>query len=208
MSRLPWREGKTFTLRVKGDVWIPGQMLVSPYLLFFNCFDEPPSTKQVLFCCAVTRQFLKFADMKRADFPAIDYQIPIRWIENHHGSRKLIVWPGTPRERTVLLLSSKPGGRLTECLNRATFYRTEDCSSRDIALDDNDAIDRYERADLWTFPLLNERLTLCRQLGRNVDPGKDIMFGRSLPAAYETYVDILAGVGELADWGYEDYCAG
>src|SRR2546421_505132 len=61
-----------------------------------------------------------------------------------------------------------------------------------IPLDDDQTIDRHELNVLWTYPNLNERLLLCKQLGTRVDPEKDLLFGRPPRDEYVTYVDILA----------------
>jgi len=45
-------------------------------------------------------------------------------------------------------------------------------------------------------------LFLCKQLGRTVDPLKDLMFDRPPRAEYATFIDIIAQHGKPADWGY------
>lgn len=200
MSRLPWREGKVFRCKVKGDLWTLGQMLESPYLLFFKSDKHPLAAEHILFPCPVTRQFLKHAKMESTPLSPVDYSLPREWIGPHPGSRHRVLWPGTADECTVLILSSKPGGRLIE---RSRYTKPPLMS--DIPLDNHEIIDTHERADLWTFPLLNERLFLSLKTGKNVDPGKDIMFERPIPKSYKTYVDILIGRDSAEQWGYGDY---
>lgn len=184
MPRLPWHAGKVFKLRVKHDIWTLGQMLESPFLLFFAPSADRPAIESILFTCAVTRQFIKFAQMKHANLPGVNHTPPRRWIENHHGGREQVLWPGTPEQRTVLLLSSKPGGRLVEWQHPYTSHQAKTITE-DIPITDTQTIDQHERSDLWTFPLLNERLYLCHEFGRNVDPGKDIMFNRPPPPSIQ-----------------------
>ncbi|NJK32364.1 MAG: hypothetical protein HC927_08120 [Deltaproteobacteria bacterium] len=210
---LRWKTGETFSLRVKGDLWVLGQMLVSPYLLFFNRFQhfaegpkwqDAPHSDEVLFPAAVTRQFLQFADMRREMLPSIDYTPPKAWIESHHGSRKVAVWPGTEHERSLIVLSQRPGGRLIEKHIGGGVAAPRPTLMADIPLDDDATIDGHEMGGVWLFPSLNERLYLCHILGRNVDPEKDITFDRELPSEYRTYVDIMSQHGSLEDWGYGD----
>ncbi|MCA9701354.1 MAG: hypothetical protein KC431_27775 [Myxococcales bacterium] len=211
MARIRWKKDTVVSLRVKGGLWVLAQMLENPYLLFFDRFaaerswKRPPQPDEILFCCAVTRQFLKHADLHKEKLAGIEgYERPLHWITEFHGGRELTVWPGTPHARKVRLLSSRPGGQLIIIRREDGHYVTEKPVIADIPFDDDETIDGHELAVLWTFPLLNERLFLCHQLGRVVDPGKDIQFERELPDAYRTFVDMLAYVGGPADWGYGD----
>ncbi|NJK31081.1 MAG: hypothetical protein HC927_00965 [Deltaproteobacteria bacterium] len=210
---LRWKTGETFSLRVKGDLWVLGQMLVSPFMLFFNRFErfaegpkwqEPPHADEVLFPAAVTRQFLRFADLRRETLPGIDYTPPTAWIAYHHGGRKVILWPGTEHERSTLVLSQRPGGRLFEQHIGSGAGAPRPTLMAEIPLNDDATIDGHELDVIRLFPNLNERLYLCHIFGRNVDPEKDITFDRELPSEYRTYVDIRSQHGSLEDWGYGD----
>lgn len=61
----------------------------------------------------------------------------------------------------------------------------------DIPLDDSATIDNHEMTSIRVFPELLERIHLCRKYGRNVDPIKDMAFGREIPIDYRNYVDII-----------------
>lgn len=204
MPRPRWKAGKTLSVRIKHNTWTLTQMLEPPFLLFFTPSADHPAAESILFPCAVTDQFLRLAQMKATKLRGIPYSPPRRWIENHHGGRVRQVWPGTPEQRTIPVLSSKPGGRLVEWQTPYTSHQARTIIEN-ILTTDTQTIEHHERSVLWTFPLLNERLYLCHKFGRNIDPGKDIMFDRPLHRSYATYVDILVNFGNLTDWGYGDY---
>jgi hypothetical protein len=212
-KKIGWTKGVVVSLRVKGDLWVLAQMLISPYLLFFNRFERgetptwssPPTHDEVLFPAAVTRQFLQLTDIQRERLPGIEYEAPTAWIKQHPGSRHVTVWPGTDHERTVLLLSDRPGGSLRSQRIDDKVGTPQPTLIKDIPLDDDATIDGHELAGVWTAPLLNERLYLCHVLERNVDPHKDLTFDRSLPDEYRTFVDIAAMHGSADDWGYGDF---
>ena len=71
-----------------------------------------------------------------------------------------------------------------------------------IPLTDNRTIDSHEQDGIWLYPTLNERLYLCKTLGKNVDPDKDLAFDRPMKPEYATFVDMLAQRGTPEDWGY------
>jgi hypothetical protein len=128
--------------------------------------------------------------------------LPIHWIKEFPGSRRVTLWKGTKQERSVLLLSERPGGQLIEKHLDAVGFEDWPVIMRSIALDDRETIDKHEMNCIWTFPQLNERLFLCRILGQRVDPEKDITFDRPVRPEYRTYVDMLACHGIPEDWGY------
>ena len=64
----PWKSGKVVSIRLRNGVYVLAQMVREPYLVFFNYFKEENSWKEVtlkeeniLFCKAVTRQFLRYS---------------------------------------------------------------------------------------------------------------------------------------------------
>jgi hypothetical protein len=71
-----------------------------------------------------------------------------------------------------------------------------------IPLDDDATIDNHEMTYIGTYPSLNERLWICKTLGRNLDPMKDLTFGRPMHDEYATYLDMKAQHGTMGDWGY------
>ena len=62
----PWKSGKVISIRLRNGVYVLAQMVREPYLVFFNHFKEENNWKgvtlkeeNILFCKAVTRQFLR-----------------------------------------------------------------------------------------------------------------------------------------------------
>lgn len=210
MSRVIWKKSKVVSVALKDGYYVLAQMLESPYLAFFNIFSRERdwsgsklSNSDVLFFCAVTRQFLKFSEFKTEHIPAAtDLQPPLHWLKRHPGSRTITVWKGTPRERTFIDISARPGGivvskDITKKGRAAAAHPVREVEPREYA-----KVADLERTVVWTFPQLNERLHLCRVLGKRVDPMKEIHFNRKLPPEYATMVDILASRGTPEDWGY------
>ena len=197
-----WSDGAVVSVAVKGDRRVLAQMVESPFLYFFWYFADEDGdfalaldAVEPIFCCAVTRQFLKHSDPRKEPGAAPRKKLvrPKHWINTYDGWRDVVAWPGTPHERELTLMGGEPGGMLV---------LREELVGEDIALDDDDTIDGHELTNIWTFPLLNERLHLCEQLERNIDPMKDLSFDRTPPLEARTFVDILAGRGDLASWGY------
>jgi hypothetical protein len=199
------------SLELKDGSYILGQLLKKPFIVFFWAFADSDEWSEsaaddaspMLFV-SVTDQFLKFSRLRaHPDLrPAQFAELPKYWIEGFHGSRKVTVWPGTPRERTFIDLSERSGGRLIQARIDARGFEPQPVIMNSIPLDDDATIDKYETNSIWIFPHLNERLYLSKKLGRVVDPDKDIMFDRPLPDEYATYIDMRASHGTLEDWGY------
>ena len=64
----PWKSGKVISICLRNGVYILAQMVREPYLVFFNHFNEENNWKgvtlkeeDILFCKAVTRQFLRYS---------------------------------------------------------------------------------------------------------------------------------------------------
>ena len=211
MAGPKWVDGHVVSVGLRDGWYVLGQFLKSPFMVFFAAYSasddwSPHAAQQVepLFFCAVTNQFRKFSAMRWCEQvrQRLFQDLPRYWIEPFHGSVKTTVWAGTPRERTFLTLNQRPGGRLIEKHIDDNGFTRYPVVLESIPLDDDQTIDRHELNVLWTYPNLNERLLLCKQLGTRVDPEKDLLFGRPPRDEYVTYVDILAGHGTPEDWGY------
>lgn len=198
-----WKENAVISVALRCGRRAVAQMMEDPFLYFFKCFADAGEPFAVdlartptLFCCAVTRQFLRYSDAKKETHvrARTDLCRPERWIDTNDGWREKVVWPGTKHERRVLIMGEEPGGYLTA--------DREDFVGEEIDLDDHETIDAHELTNIWTFPGLNERLYLCDVLGKNVDPLKDLSFDRPLPLEARTFVDIIGSVGDLETWGY------
>lgn len=212
MSRITWKEGAVVSVAVKGKLRVLLQMLKSPFVAFFSAFSENDSWDSevlrhgtLLFCTAITNQFLKGSDPRKEPsvLPAEVINVPKYWIKVlDTKGRTVRIWGGTPMEVELFRYGEKPGASLVEKDIYSHYSYPLPVVQEHIALDDHATIDRYETDGLRTFPLLNERLYLCYKKGRVVDPGKDIMFDRPLDPDYRAYVNMLAGKGAPETWGY------
>lgn len=210
MRRFVWKEGTVFSLQLRDGYYVLGQLLWSPYLTFFNLFQERDSwssnaaeSAESLFYCGVAANFLKFSAIEKQVnvVPSRRIVPPHLWIRRFVGSRKKTLWPNTSNERTLILLSQRAGGQLIE-KHLEDPDRTR-VVTPSIPLDDNVTIDTHELEGLSVYPSLNERLLLCRLRSRSFDPEKELTFDRELPEDCITFVDIISQRGKPEDWGYD-----
>ncbi len=212
MGRVVWKENRVVSIGLKDGYRVLALMLKSPYLAFFSVFSNKEFGKlqlandDVLFCGSVTRQFLKFSDVRAEPHvtPPRSLDLPMEWIDSHSGTREVVVWPGTPRERRFVSLSARSGGVLVRKDMTAKGLSGGAKRIRDVELSEYESIKHLETNFIWTYPQLNERLHLCRVLGRKVNPNLELLFEQPLPEEYATWVDIIASHGSREDWGYAD----
>jgi hypothetical protein len=207
---LRWTKGVVIQVHVKGNLFVLAQLLDEPYVPFFDHFAEsrPFTLKKVnpaahLFSCPVTRQFLKHSKAQVTGIsgdPTRD--TPRLRIASHPGTRKVIVWKGTQDERALFLLQAKSGGRLLERDPTASAAEGLGKVVRELRPSSFAATKGIELDVIWTYPLLNERLSLTHQLGGAVDPLKGLWFDKRPRSEFRTFIDILACHGSLKDWGY------
>ena len=210
-SRLRWKRDTVVEVAVKNGVSVVAQLLEEPNLLFFEAFFPSGTAPDLrleacprLFCCAVTRQFLQqsVTGTLAGIAPVPGAPVPNLRIAGHLGSRRGTAWAGTVHERQFFLLSGEPGGLLREHDARAPASAGVGRVLERLEPVDFHRTAGIEYACLWTFPLLNERLHLIHTVGVSVDPLMELHFDRPPRPEYRTFVDILAGHGGLADWGY------
>lgn len=199
MSRVPWKEGKVISIEARPGLYTLGQMLVFPYMLFFNEFSTSPKWADVdlsettpLFLNGVVQQFISKSNVSyQKQIAPISVEYPTHWVSPGFDPVIREVWEGTPLQMKVGYI----GEHLSLIERDVTNPR--DTPRRILAtIDRNDVetIDEHEVTALGSHPYLNERLYLCHLLGRNVDVLKDIMFHRPLPIEYETWIRHLAHV--------------
>jgi hypothetical protein len=207
VARVVWKDGHVISIETRTGVYALAQMSREPFLIFFNAFSTDDKwghidldATPILFCKAVTRQFLQLSNItKQPDIKSLHVtDLPTRWIHPSMKLRKVRPWVGTPHEREFVL---NAGGALVEkevLRHKGGPYAHpsgvfDRIIIKSIDDSDSDTIDRHELTGLAVFPGTNERLYLCRQFGRNVDPEKDLFFNRDLPLDYLIFTDILRG---------------
>lgn len=213
-NKVYWKENKVISVRLKEDIFVLAQMLKSPYLVFFNLFSNDDkwdkvalSKDNVLFCHAVTNQFLKSSKLREIeDICSIeDYGSFQLWIVSGEFE-KVTVWKGTIDEKSFIsvgtqncFLVEKDIQNHQNNTHHSGIYKQE---IRKLTDNDYDSIKNYELTTIEIYPNLNERLFLCYKLKKNVDPSKEIMFKQQIPLEYKTYVNIISGTISLTDLGY------
>jgi hypothetical protein len=202
VSRVRWKENAVLSIKIRDDLYCLAQMLLPPYLVFFDCFgandewgDVVLEATPVLFYRGVTRQLLRSSDIAvhreiaPATAPAIDP--PTRWLQVGPGSQALTIWQGSADEMTVMTLGEEgvrvvvkdigtpgaPGAMAVGPYLRGPHH---------------DEIDAYELDTLGVYPETIERLFLCHHFGRNVDPDKDLICGRDLPREFRSYYEAIS----------------
>ncbi len=209
MKKFRWKDNHVISVLLKDGTFVLGQLLSRVHVAFFKRFSDDDKweasaaeSSELLFICPVMGQFFEYSGIVFHDNvrPKL-LELPRAWIEPFHGGRKIVVWPGTAGERTILTLHARPGGVLVEQhIDRGVQPRVVIKAS--IDLHDDATIDGHETTFIRIYPTLNERLYLCKVIGRAVDPEKDLQFDRPLRAEYRIYMDMLARHGAPEDWGY------
>ena len=208
-----WKEGKLISIRLKNNVYVLAQMVKEPYLVCFNLFDKENdwqgvtlSKDKVLFCHAVSRQFIRYSDITvvKEIEPLKDYKLPRKWIYGGLGSRKRILFLNG-KEREVLI----PVGYYSLVERDLDIYENNHIHGlfKKILIDNItqehwEKIINIEDMSIDVYPNLNERLYLCYLAGKNINPTLDIDLGKEIPESYETFVDIITGAVPLKDLGY------
>lgn len=209
MKKFRWKDNHVISVLLKDGTFALAQLISRVHVAFFNRFSDDDKweasaaeSSELLFICPVMGQFFEYSVVKFHDNvrPKL-LELPRAWIEPFHGGRKIVVWPGTESERTILTLHARPGGVLVEKhIDRGVQPRVVINAS--IDLDDDATIDGHETTFIRMYPTMNERLYLCKVIGRAVDPEKDLQFDRPLRSEYRIYMDMLARHGTPKDWGY------
>lgn len=207
MARVAWKDSAVVSIQTRKGHHVLAQMSRDPFLVFFDVFRSDPGQfagidledAPILFCSAVTRQFLKSSSVERLTelAPRAVRELPTRWIHRHPESYSATVWSGTEHERTFISLG--PGGALVEkevLHHQGRYDHPSGVFDRvliaNIDPNDDETIDAHEMTSLAVFPATNERLFLCEQLERSLDPEKDVLFDREIPLEYSRYVDIVS----------------
>lgn len=198
MARVAWKEDAIISIETREGIFVLAQMLKSPYLLIYDCFKESNdfddvnlSDTPMLFCHAVTRQFLKSGNIQKLNLKGIKHEnLPKRWISPTAEARKITVWEGTPDEKELIIIGE--GGKLIE----EDIYRSGMQEAKvimpSISFSDEETIDKHELTNISIYPEFNERLYLCYKFGKNVDPYKDLVFNRPIPTDYKKYIEIIS----------------
>jgi len=196
---ISWKENKIISIETRKNIFVIAQMLKSPYIRFYNCFgqDEKWDNIQIkdietLFTNPVTKQFLKFSNISEAKniAPDLERKDNNYWIEGLGETKKMKLWQRTENEIEFITLNGNLGGRLIYKDITKGGKQDKKIIKDNIPLNDTETIDNHELTGLAVSPLTNERLYLCYKAGKNVNPHKDLQFGREIPLRYKNYFDL------------------
>lgn len=217
MARVCWKENRVISIETRKGLYVVAQMLKSPYIRFYHYFSTEPAPNgidttqlKLLFTAPVTRQFLRFSYIiplknARANLQNIDSDT---WINLYPCNRKVQAYQGSAKEISCIIggenFDGRHGGMLVKKdigWSPTTSHPVRQHKSGlfdavildEIPLNADEIIDNYELTGLCVFPLTNERLYLCHRYNKNVDPYKDLVFGRKLPEDYRLSVEIISG---------------
>ena len=198
MSKVVWKENNIISVETREGIYVLAQMLKSPYLMVFDIFQQSDSWDEtnldnvpVLFCHAVTRQFLKCSNIKKLNLKPIEpNNLPKNWIKIDGTARKIIVFKGTPDEKELLIIGK--GGKLIEEDIYRSGIQEEKVIIPEISRTDQETINNHELTTISIYAEFNERLYLCYKMKRNVDPYKDLVFDRPIPLEYKRYIEIIS----------------
>jgi len=211
----PWKEGKIVSIETRKGVFVLAQMLKNPFLRFYNHFREDEnwnnidvSVFETLFVNAVTGTFLKHSKVSvvKNAIPDMNREDSKIWIKEKPGHRKTIIWKGTKDEKEFYISGSEPGGALVEKdlwwspspeqpVRSHSSGVIDAVIQEEIALGNNELIDKHELTGLGVFPLMNERLYQCYKAGKNVDPLKYLVFDKEIPKEFQIAIEIISGGG-------------
>jgi hypothetical protein len=201
MGRVVWKENKVISFETMDGIYVLAQMLKSPYLLIYNQFskndewgDVALTNDAILFCKAVTKQFLKSSVIAthKEVCPLYEPCLPKRWIKRNPESYMAKIWGGTDNEVEFVMIG-EGGGALIEMNIYDSGLNMGEIINPEILPNDNYDIDNYELTDQALYPSFNERVYLCFKLGKNVSPDKDLIFNRPVSLDYKRYFQIISG---------------
>lgn len=196
------------SIGLRDGVYVLAQMVREPYLVFFNCFnldkDWPGldlNQEQILFCHAVTRQFLRFSSVtvQKNILPLEDYRLPGEWIYSHLGGSPVSLslngktWDLKGFGGQYSLVQADKSSGLPQ--DNPIMGLFQSYIIADIQKEDWARVKDAETMSIEIFPQLNERLYLCYLAGKNVNPELDLCLGRPLPSSYQVYLELNTGQG-------------
>ena len=210
MKNINWKEQKVISIETRKGHFVLAQMGPSPYLSIFNLFSNDDSwdsielkQQDVLFCHAITKQFLKKSTVREVKnvSPLQPVSYPEYWISEDPGSRKAVIWEGTPDEMTFITLGEGGASLIRNDITIPGFKETP-VVIPSIPPQDLATIYKYELTSIAVYPEFNERLFLCSFLRKKVDPSKELLFNQDLPLIYKQYFQIVSGQVPLETLGY------
>lgn len=206
-KQVSWKKDRLFSIELRNKHFALIQMLEEDgQVAVFNCFkdfddwvDLDLTAHDVLFIgtlldiILIRSKISIHTELK----PVAGLKYPEFAIHPGNDFKKIKVWEGTEYERELEMMNFNLCLRRTYIVANQTKIEYEPIEPGEF-----ERYEGIEMANLNGYPNFNERLLLCEMFGRNVDPLRDIVFGRPLPLEYRTYIDIIAGKTLLSELGY------
>jgi hypothetical protein len=200
---LRWKDDQTFTLFLRDNSPIYCRMMTKLHVAFYLPIQGIP---KFLFCSVIlSKSVFKYTKIQKgcpAELPPAP-AIPTRWLTTDGLTRAEVLWKNTPMEISINLSGSNKYLILVERdRTSTTFAQTEICKIRKDKWSD---FCHYEDIAMQSWPFLNERLLLCKELEKTVHPDLELILGFEPNPSYAAYYKMMAGIGSPADYGYQDY---
>jgi hypothetical protein len=209
-----WKENSLISIKLKDGNYTLAQLINAPYMVFFKLYKQREeewnnvilTKSDILFCHAITRQFLKKTEHKIiSSISPIEYFPSKEWIHAIRPIKKCL-WEGTLHEKEVIVIGKERLLVQKDIQNNENNTHPSGLYEKVLSYNlTSNTYDKYrltELTNIEVYPLLNERLFLCCQLNSYVDPMKDIIFDQNIPMEYQTYVNILSSKISLESLGY------
>ena len=171
-KRVVWKAGDLICIKLRDDLFTVAQMARSPYLAFFNvkgatgAFEGVDlNEKTLFFVIPVAQDFIQKrveGKIKKGVEPRKKIVIPQLWIDAKTDYASKFMWKGG----SLVEFDPEKGG------NRGINNRIVELN---FEPQDDDELNRYEVTNVRTDGGLVQRLIVCLELGRNVDPFKEKM---------------------------------
>ena len=211
-----WKENRVFSVETRDGIFALCQMIKEPYVIVFNIFSKDQKFSEfsninndnILFIYAITRQFIKKSNTSSVTLqPIKNFTYPSTWLQQDLSVMKVIVNLQNTYTKEITLLGSKGVALVEKNILKSEPYNHSSGIYDKVILPftknlDDRTIDNNELTSLGIYPNLNERLFLCYLFKKNIDPMKDLLFGRNLFIEYRKYIDIIAGEIPLSKLGY------
>ncbi len=189
IKRLVWKENDLYSVKLSDQVFTVCQSLTRTYVAFYSIYRSEDKWKDVrlskndlLFIVPVIPKGIKkglYRKITNEIKPLSNIQIPDFWLTTIHS-------PQFDNGADLVKIDQAIGDKGLE--NQIIKYRLDWDKDRDV-------IEKYEFASFMVYPQLFERLIICFNEGKNVDPKKHKVFTGKDPYGVYEYPREVKNVG-------------
>nr|WKN37246.1 hypothetical protein K4G66_00800 [Tunicatimonas sp. TK19036] len=206
MAIVKWKKDKVLSIKLRNGKYALFQMLEGKcQIAVFNSFQDQNDWKNTV----LTKESVLFytniipkSVLSRSEItvqktvpPAIDLEFPKFQLNTGHGNRKIKIWKNTPYERELIIMGEGSNLLAEERFENEIIYTS-------IEVKEYKKYRHLELENIRIYPEFNERLYLCSEMNKNIDPLKELAFDQDLDLRCQTYIDIISGKVRLESLGY------